>query len=215
MPSIAPPEFVRLAKLGGACAMLALLVAGCGSNTTSEKLKDTAVSKSGLPAAKVVKFAGTVTIDGKRPADFNPSDVSGPQGGSDLLVILNDPTKLPTPTTKTPPLYTVCSPDGKFAFSTYMDGDGVPAGKYVVTFVKLQRLGSLLSDDDGYKPPDELKNRYNDPEKNAQVPENNINLEGPGKSDYVFNLEVEGKQGVNAPGPHAITAIDSGRQGIK
>jgi hypothetical protein len=64
---------------------------------------------------------------------------------------------------------------------------------------------------DGFGPPDDLKNLYNDPEKNAQIPEFNLDVEAPGKADYVFRLTIEGKQPVTTPGAHAFTAIHYAR----
>lgn len=51
--------------------------------------------------------------------------------------------------------------DGKFAVSTYQQGDGVPEGEYVLTFVwgKMQPLGNT------YGGPDKLKGRYKDPKE--------------------------------------------------
>jgi hypothetical protein len=50
--------------------------------------------------------------------------------------------------------------DGAFAMSTYIDGDGVAAGKYRVTFEwrKFDRLKN------GYSGPDHLDGKYSDPE---------------------------------------------------
>jgi hypothetical protein len=51
--------------------------------------------------------------------------------------------------------------DGKFALSTYDEGDGVPAGEYTVTFM----WGRLNTFNMHYGGPDKLKGKYNDPEK--------------------------------------------------
>ena len=60
-----------------------------------------------------------------------------------------------------------------------------------------------------FKGPDELKNLYNDPDKNAEIPEFKIDLKPPGIKDAHFNLTVEGKEPVTTPGPHAITSLDT------
>jgi hypothetical protein len=51
--------------------------------------------------------------------------------------------------------------NGQFKFSTYEQGDGVPDGEYLVTFM----WGTLNPMSMQYGGPDKLKNRYNDPEK--------------------------------------------------
>ncbi len=50
---------------------------------------------------------------------------------------------------------------GKFRLSTYLSGDGVPEGEYVLTF--LWGRHNLISMT--YGGPDKLKNRYDDPKK--------------------------------------------------
>lgn len=51
--------------------------------------------------------------------------------------------------------------DGKFEISTYESGDGVPAGDYVLTFMwgKMNLMAA------SYGKPDQLKDKYADPEK--------------------------------------------------
>jgi hypothetical protein len=51
--------------------------------------------------------------------------------------------------------------DGQFKFSTYEQGDGVPDGEYLVTFM----WGQLNPMSMQYGGPDKLKNRYNDPDQ--------------------------------------------------
>jgi 5-hydroxyisourate hydrolase-like protein (transthyretin family) len=51
--------------------------------------------------------------------------------------------------------------DGKFEFSTYEAGDGVPPGEYVATFNA--KKFSMISH--SYVGPDKLNNRYSDPKK--------------------------------------------------
>jgi hypothetical protein len=52
-----------------------------------------------------------------------------------------------------------------------------------------------------------LKNLYNDPEKNANVPEFNIEHKPPGKRDYAFELNVVGEEPVLNPSPKSLVAI--------
>ena len=51
--------------------------------------------------------------------------------------------------------------DGKFAISTYLSGDGLPEGEYVLTFM----WGKLNLISKNYGGPDKLKDRYRDPQK--------------------------------------------------
>ena len=50
--------------------------------------------------------------------------------------------------------------DGKFKISTYEDGDGLPEGEYVLTF-----MWGEYNSISGYGGPDKLKNKYADPKK--------------------------------------------------
>ncbi|MEX2173662.1 MAG: hypothetical protein WD872_04820 [Pirellulaceae bacterium] len=49
--------------------------------------------------------------------------------------------------------------DGKFALSTYEEGDGVPEGEYVLTFL----WGQMNMMSMQYGGPDKLKDKYSDP----------------------------------------------------
>ncbi len=95
-----------------------------------------------------------------------------------------------------------CNRDGRFAFNTYFDDDGVPPGRYVVTIAQLTYRKKR-----GYTGPDLLKNLYNDPEKNATVEQFKIEHKPPGRRDYSFDLRVAGEEPVATPGPKALTAI--------
>jgi hypothetical protein len=55
----------------------------------------------------------------------------------------------------------VSNPDGTFEIATYKQGDGVPAGDYVLTFA-CQEF-NLMSR--SYGGPDKLNKRYSDPKK--------------------------------------------------
>jgi hypothetical protein len=148
----------------------------------------------------VAKFAGHVSIDGQPP-----------EKDTKLLVILNDPQHLEVPKDG-PKLRAVCDADGNFSFTTYLKNDGVPTGKYTVTFAQLHSptskgphlgRGGFSRE---YVGPDGLKNLYNDPEKNKSEAEFNIDVATPGKGDYDFNLSVAGKTGVS-PAQYAVTRI--------
>jgi hypothetical protein len=162
---------------------------------TARRPKDTRV-----PVAKV---CGRVLIDGKPAAD----DLG-------LFVVLSDPEHLEKPG-PTPRMFAQCDPEGNFAFTLYYTGDGVPYGKYVATFVELHRR-SLPGRARAPRPllyfvePDELKNLYNDPEKNKNNPAFILDVQPPGRTDYQFNLAVAGKDPVKTPGRYAVTRLQVG-----
>jgi hypothetical protein len=182
-----------------------LATAGCGGESAKQAIDRQIKENPQLKSANVAQFAGQVTIDGQPPSQ----EVR-------LFVILNDPQHLDENAhLRAPRLCAVCEDDGKFAFSTLDKGDGVPAGKYVVTFVELHRPTAVKSSGGRMRQgtgsrhflgPDELKNLYNDPDKNQKEERFNLNLEPPGKADYVFDLAVAGKE-TAAPGPNAVTTI--------
>jgi hypothetical protein len=97
-----------------------------------------------------------------------------------------------------------CQSDGRFAFTTYSSGDGLPAAKYIVLFAELKTHRG------NYLPPDKLNNLYNDPDKNRERPEFNIDLTTGPKTNQLFNLDVEGREPVTSPGPNTITQIGGG-----
>jgi hypothetical protein len=192
------------------CLLALAVLEGCSRTQTAEEAREPQPAESSqfqLPTA-VAKFAGRVTIDGKAP-----------KRNCRLFVILNDP-KLPADSAhgEGATRFTACDADGNFAFSTYGNQDGVVPGKYVVTFVELHRPLKQTSlrflptvrvgpSPDRYRQPDELKNLYNDPDKNAKNVDFNLDLEAPGHAHYHFDLAVAGKKPVVSPGPHAVTGV--------
>ncbi len=174
-------------KAVGACAVLA--AAGCSKSGNNASLQ-ALLKRTGDNRGSLYSLAGKVTIDGQ------PAQYVKPRR---LVMMLYDPTKPDLPPFKRP-----CkdvSPEGTFAFGTYAKGDGLPAGKFVVTFALLRVTNQ------GLLGPDQLNNLYNDPEKNALNPEFNITHQAPGKEDYAFDLKVAGQEGVAAPGPKALTEL--------
>jgi hypothetical protein len=194
---------------GLAAGLLLVALAGCsGSSSASRALERQFEENPQFHKAAVAKFAGTVTIDGQPPS-------------KDLLlfVILNDPQHLDeNARLRAPKLSALCDDDGHFAFSTYDKGDGVAAGKYVVTFVQLHHpksgRGARRLAGTGarhFVGPDELKNLYNDPDKNKDDPRFNLEVKPPGEADHQFDLAVAGKDPVTTPGANAVTTIISPR----
>jgi hypothetical protein len=165
-------------------------------STVDRALDDAFKKNPRLQRQAVARFAGQVTIDGEPPGDL-------PQGSA-LFVAVHR--KHPGQVGARP-LHTRCDSTGHFAFSTYLREDGVAVGSYVVTIVKLHRTGSRKSAVFG--PPDELKNLYSDPDKNAQTPEFTVDVKVPGRTDYRFDLAVAGQEPVESPGPHAVSSIRS------
>jgi hypothetical protein len=170
------------------CAILAtgLGFSGCGHHSSDQAL-DAQLQALNLQKVKLAKFAGTVTVDGQPPSS---------EGGEPLLVMLYNRKE---PVKNKPPLAVDCRKDGSFEFYTYVPGDGVPEGSYVVLFAQLS--GAAAS---GRSQPDALKNLYNDPDKNAQDQDFVVELKSPGKSNYAFDLKVA-LEDPGKPGPHAVT----------
>jgi hypothetical protein len=177
------------ARIIGAIAAGAVFAAGCGKSAENASL-EALLKQSGDNRASLYPLAGRVTIDGE------PAHYVKPQR---LVMMLYDPTRPDVPPFKRP-----CkdvSAEGTFVFGTYAKGDGLPAGKFIVTFAVLEVTNR------GLLGPDQLNNLYNDPEKNDKIPEFHIDHQGPGKEDYVFDLKVAGKEGVRNPGPRALTEV--------
>jgi hypothetical protein len=167
------------------CAACGL--SGCGRQSADQSI-DAALKTANKTKLPVLPLAGTVTVDGA------PAKLEGPDKKFVLLIYeIKDKTVTQNMTR------TFADADGKFSFSMYKEGDGVPAGKYVIAFAELThpRKG-------GFVGPDGLNNLYNDPQKNLDNPEFVIEQKEPGKSDYRFDLKVAGKDPVTTPGPQAF-----------
>jgi hypothetical protein len=176
----------RSARLAwGLSGLLVLLTAGgCGKG--HEDRFNQAAKESGVETAGVAPLAGTVTIDGNPPAL---------EGARAVFVVLNDVSKPNEPLEQR--LSAQCDEHGKFEFSSFSRGDGVPPGTYIITIAMLKVGGR------GYVGPDQLKNLYNNPEVNAQNPEFKIVHKPPGKKDYAVDLTVAGKEPAQ-PGKYSV-----------
>jgi hypothetical protein len=195
--------------------VIQLIVAGTGgcnnSKNSSQALDNQFKNNPEYKKTAVAQFAGKVTVDGQPPAK-----------DCKLFVILNDVQHLDANAhLAMPKLFAACDAEGNFAFATYDRADGVATGKYVVTFVELHspdvagsnvrsgaafRTKRLGGGSKKYKPPDELQNRFNDPDVNVKDDRFNLNLESPGKADYAFDLSIAGKDAAPV-GPNAVTTI--------
>lgn len=94
---------------------------------------------------EVVPVTGQIQVDGQPP-------------GSQVQIQAHP---VGTPDTEHPTFSSAVSdPDGKFAFSTYETGDGLPPGAYRLT-VSWQELNRMSASFSG---PDKLNGRYSKPE---------------------------------------------------
>jgi hypothetical protein len=132
-------------------------------------------------------LAGRVRIDGHAPDAKN----------GDLIVMLNGKEARHG---KIEECSAICKPDGSFEIA-----GGHTAGKFVVTFARLTRRKGV--DWAEWNGPEGFKNLYNDPDKNARIPEFVIDHRAPGKTDYVFNLKVDGRPPAQ-PGPNALVHLE-------
>jgi hypothetical protein len=171
---------------------LALCCVGCGPPSPQQRI-NTELERTGQKLVAVAPLSGRVTIDGQPPSSILKDK------SQKLVVMLYDLSK-PTAALRQRP-HVNADPDGSFRFSSYGIGDGVPPATYVVVF-------AVLTDKKkhGYVGPDELKNLYNDPEKNEKIPEFKIDHKAPGKTDYEFNLKLAGNES-STPSSKALTSI--------
>ena len=177
-----------VAKVGVSLALASLAI-GCGSGEqTAEQALQAQLKQANIERHAVFPLAGRVMIDGAPP-------------GSDtnvVVVMLNDVAKPEVPVTNRP--HTTCEPGGDFTFATYLGGDGVAPGQYIATFAMLaESKGGPLG-------PDQLKNLYNDPEKNKGIPDSTSITTSRAK-DYAFDLKLAGKDAVQSPGKFALTGL--------
>jgi hypothetical protein len=182
--------FNSAARSLAAAAVLAIFASsGCSSSQNADQALDASLKARGQKRTPVYPLSGNVTVDGQ------PVDIKG----NPLLVILNDTSKPDTPPTSRP--YVSVDAKGDFAFGTYTPNDGLPPGKYVLTFVRFK-----YSKKKGLVGPDQLKSLYNDPDTNAKDGRFVIDLQSSGKSDLALNLETQDKE-PGTPGPHAVTEL--------
>jgi hypothetical protein len=197
----------RLSVRLAGCLLIAAGAAACNRNQSANQALDQQFKDNPqFTKHNTARFAGHVTVDGQPP-----------EKDCKLFVILNDPQHLDeNARLRAPRLYVFCDTDGKFAFGTYDKEDGVPAGKYVVTFAEFhspppkapgtpRRLVGVSGVH--YTEPDELKNLYNDPDQNMKDDKFNLNLQAGSGADLNFDLTVSGRDPVAAPGPNAVKSI--------
>jgi hypothetical protein len=170
-----------------ALLVIASVCWGCSGQRPADQAVKEQLAEIKGKEVQVAKFSGTVTIDGTPPVV--PAKVS-------LVLILYSAQG--TEQSHETIYRTVVDKEGHFEFTRYTKGDGVPPGSYTVLFDELvPRRGSQFSG------PDRLKNRYNDPDTSPF----HVEVTSSGKTDWVFNLEIAGKDPVATPGPHAVTQL--------
>jgi hypothetical protein len=189
----APISRVWLSQVGVILAGFAVLgTSGCGQSSAEQRL-GAQLKAANVSKGDVFPLAGKVLVDGL------PAHTASL--GQRTVVVLFDRAKPDLDLVQRP--IAECNSQGEFTFQTYgsRGGDGVAAGQYVVAIALLpveDRGGA------GNGSLDELKNLYNDPDRNAARPEFVIDHKSPGKKDYAFELKLAGEEPVTTPAPHAV-----------
>ncbi len=187
-----PISRVWLFQVWAILAGFALLATSGCSRSSAEQRLGVQLKAANATKHDVFRLAGKVLIDGLPARTASLSERT--------VVVLFDRAKADLPVNQRP--IAECNPQGEFTFSTYGNGDGVKAGQYVVAIAQLPVESRVGADSRGL---DELKNRYNDPDKNAERREFVIDHQSPGKTDYQFELKVAGEEPVTSPAPRAVT----------
>lgn len=183
-------KVVRDFGLGAAAILAAMACVGCGPPTGEQRM-EAVLKATGQTKDTVYPLAGHVTIDGGAPNIGNRR--------VKLIVLLYDPAKPQAIPEKWP--HAEVEPSGDFEFSHYGIGDGVEPGNYVFVFTMLTDKKKK-----GLVGPDQLKNLYNDPERNEKREGFKIEHKAPGKKDYTFDLAIAGQEQAT-PGPKAVTRL--------
>jgi hypothetical protein len=181
---------------------------GCSRGPSAQDQLDAALKASAVQKLNLAKFEGQVTIDGQPP---------GPEY-SQLHIVLVEADKYQEPN-RAQRWQAQVTADGHFSFTTYLQGDGTPVGKYIALFVdpsdsdtatpeggRGRGRGMRLGGARGGK--DRLKNLYNDPDVNGKNPDFVITLQEPGVTNQHFNLEVAGKE-ARSPGKYAVRDVST------
>ena len=120
---------------------------GCGDGRMSDQDRMKLLIPNASPTTPV---RGKLLVDGKPCKDV-------------FVYLLPKGSKMPT---NEPPAHRAqVKADGSFAITTYLEGDGAPAGQYVICLEWLQHKQKGNS----WVGPDKLGNRYNDPDTSAFV----------------------------------------------
>jgi len=110
------------------------VLAGCGGDSAQDRLDQAIPNRE-----SVVPLSGVITVGGKPSADL-------------MIRLVKEGASEPDRTSPK----TVTDSNGKFEFTTYLAGDGVPAGKYAAIVEKMTRVGTS-----GWSGPDQLQNLFN------------------------------------------------------
>ena len=118
------------------CSYCLMAFVGCAGEDALDRLNQAIPERE---RQKVVALAGTISLDG--------------QPAPNLMVrLVMEGETAPGPTSPK----SLTDANGKFEFTTYLAGDGVPTGKYAVIVEQLTKSGTA-----GWSGPDQLKNRFN------------------------------------------------------
>ena len=153
-----------------------VMSAGCGGENAQDRLNQAIPENQ---RQSVVALSGTITLDGKASADL-------------MVRLVKDGAAKPDPTSPK----SVTDSDGKFEFTTYLSGDGVPPGKYAVIVEQLTRSGTA-----GWSGPDQLRNRFN----HVKEPAATLELKpGEPQNDVKIDLVTTDKKPKPAPRHTAV-----------
>ena len=177
----------------GVIGCFLLAAEGCSNSLSPNQRVEKELSQIGKTKQDVDPFAGKVLVDGL-PAESKTPDER-------VVVVLFNRAKPDLRVTSRP--YATCNRQGEFSFTTYTPNDGVEPAEYVVAIAQL----SFQKKGHNFLGPDGLQNLYNDPDKNEKEPEFTVKHASPGKTDYVFDLKLAGREPVSDPGPRAVTQI--------
>jgi hypothetical protein len=181
------------------CMLLGCMVValqGCSGALTPSQRVDKELSSVKKSKLAVFPFAGKVLVDG---LPFEPKSPD-----ERVVVVLFNRAQPELRLTHRP--YAVCNRKGDFSFTTYVPNDGVEPAEYLVAISQLS-----MGKGDNLSGPDGFQNLYNDPDANEKEPEFTVKHASPGKSDYVFELKLAGREPISAPGPRAVTRLVFGK----
>lgn len=134
---------VVLRRCAWVCVLAPLLLVGCGGEGKDDISKERLESMAGGSLKETVPVGGVVSIDGKPSSDVYIYAHANGEGE--------------------PVAQSSTDKEGKFSFSTYLAGDGLPVGTYSLTFKHMPDIPK--NKDTG---PDTLKGKYRNAKKSEQ-----------------------------------------------
>jgi hypothetical protein len=168
-------------------ALVVLLLLSCAAGCGTEHFE---AFDSGNKAERreVFHFAGNILVDGEKPSNAGT-----------VFVVANDLARPDEPVGNRS--VARATSDGQFTFTTYSAGDGLPKGRYVLTFVQLTKQnGKSL-----FLGPDRLNNLFIDPDRNARSTQFVVDHKSPGVTDLILDLKVKGRKPIDKAPARALT----------